>query len=272
MIGKKKISGQTIAIIILAVILLITVAFGAVYAFYSAKSNAITGKIVMANLNIDLISEKAGESGKSEIAISNGTNVVPGQELNNSPLKVVNRSNASDIYLIVVYEVNAIKMLYDKDGNVVKDLQGNIVYGDKVIDEKKKPVIDVGAEYLNDTDKITIAGSNPNWIDYLFVYTNPDSTVSKYRCLVSTKSYSKGNEEAQTIEVIGENELKLHRSMGDSYQQTSISFVFQAYAIGASDSIFGFTNQTTKEEKCYKIVSTIYESVEYKFLNVTVNS
>lgn len=272
MVGKKKISGQTIAIIILAVVLLLTVAFGGVYAFYSAKSNTMTGKIVMANLNIDLISGQTGESGKSEIVISNGTNVVPGQELNNSPLKIVNRSNAESIYFIVVYEVNAIKMMYDKDGKLIKDNMGNVVYGDKVIDINEKPVIDIGAEYINTYNQISYSGNNKDWIDYLFVYENADSTLTKYRCLVSTKSYGKGNEESQTIEVIGENRLKLHHLMGDDYQQTSISFAFQAYAIGADDSTFNFTSETTKEERCNKIVTAIYESVEYKFLDATVNS
>ena len=66
---KNKMSGQTIAIIILAVLLILAIGFGGVYAYYSARSNSVTGKIVMANLKISL--ESPG-SDRSEIVISNG--------------------------------------------------------------------------------------------------------------------------------------------------------------------------------------------------------
>ena len=258
---NKKISGQTIAIIILAVILLITIAFGGVYAFYSAKSNKATGKIVMANLNIDLYADNDGptSSGKSEIVISNGTNVVPGQELKNSPLMISNRSN-SDIYLIVVYEVNAVKL----------DEHGNKLANGDVVDPKVKPVIDIGAPYINPINNINYNGTNQDWVDYVFTYEHQDQTRSVYRCLVSTKSHNKYNEDYQTVEVIGENKLKLHHLMGDDYQQTSISFTFQAYAIGANS--FSFETNIAPADRCNQIVSAIYESVEYKFLDATINT
>ena len=44
--------------------------------------------IIMANLKISLISG-VGDSGKTEIVISNGVNVLPGQPLQNSPLIVM---------------------------------------------------------------------------------------------------------------------------------------------------------------------------------------
>ena len=97
---KKKISGQTIAIIILAIVLIVTIAFGGVYAFYSESSNQITGKIMMAHLSIGLYSDNDVDS--SVIVISNGTNIVPGEELKNSPLKIENYSTAP-IYLVIVY-------------------------------------------------------------------------------------------------------------------------------------------------------------------------
>ena len=104
---KKKISGQTLAIIILTALLIIAVTFGGVYAFYSARSNQVTGEIRMATLSIGFGWEaETGESICSAIVLSNGKQVVPGQELNNTPLVVTNESQAS-IYLIIVYEVNA---------------------------------------------------------------------------------------------------------------------------------------------------------------------
>ena len=86
---KKKISGQTIAIIILTALLVIAISFGGVYAFYSARSNKVSGRVMMATLSLSMSS---GSSDKSEIVISNGVDVVPGQPLKNSPLVVKNLS------------------------------------------------------------------------------------------------------------------------------------------------------------------------------------
>ena len=95
---KKKISGQTITIIVLTILLVLTIGFGGVYAYQTARSKKVTGQIVMANLTISM---EAGGSNKSEIVISNGTNLVPGQQLKNSPLTIQNISSV-DVYLIVV--------------------------------------------------------------------------------------------------------------------------------------------------------------------------
>ena len=130
---KNKMSGQTIAIIILAILLILAIGFGGVYAFYSARSNSVTGKVVMANLKIALESGTE-ESEKSEIVISNGVNIVPGQPLENSPLIIKNLSSV-DIYLVVVYEINAIT-------------QDKI----EIEDEFKNPVLGLGVEYINSID------------------------------------------------------------------------------------------------------------------------
>ena len=263
--GNKKISGQTLTIIILAALLTVAIAFGGVYAYYSASSRKVTGKIIMANLNIDLISDTTA-SGKSEIVISNGTNVVPGQELKNSPLMVVNKSNAS-IYLVIVYEVNAVKI--DGDGNKID--------GSDVVDKKEKPIIDIGAPYYNPSEDLSpekssmYNGTNIHWIDYVFTYEH-ESVTYTYRCLVSTDAYTRSGDDAQVVEVIGENKLKLHYLMGDDYQQTSISFAFQAYAIGSETAGLQFDSNVDQAERCQTIVSAIFKSVEHKFLDATINN
>ena len=259
---NKKISGQAIAIIILAVLLLITIAFGGVYAFYSARSNKMTGTIVMANLNIDLRSYEYGtKSARSEIVISHGTNFVPGQELKNSALMVVNKSaELVPIYLIVVYEIKATKL----------DEHGEIIPGDTVIDKMKNPLIDIGAEYINPIDNIVLEKThNNNWVDYVFSHTK-DGETKKYRCLVTTSTYAKPKDVVEhEIKVIGENELKLHYKMSNEYQRTSLAFAFQAYAIGAES--FQFEEGATNADKCNQIVSAIYESVEYKFFEDVIS-
>ena len=267
---KKKFSGQTIAIIILAVLLLITIAFGGVYAFYTAKSNKISGKIVMANLKISLVTE-TDKSDKSEIVISNGVNVVPGQPLENSPLIVKNLSSVG-IYLVVVYEINA----------KIEKTVNNVAVTETVKDEHKSPVLGLGFEYINsvypDMSSTRYVDSD-KWIDYVFhaeqedtSYEDADGEIvhvkKMYRCLVSMVGFAK----EEDVTVIGENKLSLAAAMGDEYQSASISFTFQAYAIGDQTFNGQFNEDTTKEAKCEAIVSAIYESQNYKFLNIKVNS
>ncbi|MBQ9795411.1 MAG: hypothetical protein IJW36_00420 [Clostridia bacterium] len=256
MVKKKKISGQTLAIIILAVLLLLTIGFGGVFAYYSARSNKVSGKIVMANLKISLESGagNTGESDKSEIVISNGVNVVPGQPLENTALVIRNLSS-TDIYLAVVYEINATR-------------QDKTVIEDDFVD----PVLGLGVEYINSTNteaNDTTGVSNQTWIDFVF---NGEQEGKLYRCLVSMVSFSPTAETENGIVVIGENKLSLAGSMGNEYQNTSISFTFQAYAIGAGSFTDEFAKNPTKAEKCQSIVSKIYESQSYTFLNVSVNN
>ena len=240
---KKKISGQTIAIIILAALLLLTIAFGGVFAYYSARSNKVSGKIVMANLKISLEAGN-GESDKSEIIISKEEHVVPGQPLENYPLIVRNLSTV-DIYLIVVYTLNATKE--DEDGNEVK-----------VADQYVNPVIEIGSDYCNPSANKTSVyeGNDKQWIDYVF----ETESGEKYRCLVSTVSFKPTSKDGEGITVIKEDKLMLAKAMNNDYQSTSISFTFQAYAIGAASFTNDEINETTSmENRCQKIVSAIYD-------------
>jgi len=250
MVKKKKLSGQTVVIIILAILLLLTIGFGGVFAYYSARSNKVSGKIVMANLKISLESG-TGESDKSEIVISNGVNVVPGQPLENSPLIIRNLSTVS-IYLIVVYEINAFKP--DKT---------------EISDDYIDPVLGLGVEYINPihseaNDNIGV--NNPVWIDYVF---KAEAENKLYRCLVSMTDFAPTAENENGITIIGENKLSLAGAMGNDYQNTSISFTFQAYAIGSATD-FGLSSNPSKQEKCEKIVSTIYKAQDKTFLNINV--
>lgn len=246
---KKKISGQTIAIIILAIMLVLSIGFGGVYAFYSSRSNKISGKIMMANLKIALDS---GTSEKTEIVISNGVNVVPGQPLENSPLIIRNLSSVN-VYLVIVYEVNATKQS-DKT---------------TVVDERKVPVLGLGLEYINSIHpeySSTISVSNNQWVDYVF---NAEEESKTYRCLVSIVSFAPTAEDESGITVIPENKLSLSGQMGNEYQGTMLAFTFQAYAIG-SESGFGFEESDSNAVKCEEIVTAIYDTQDHRFLNADV--
>lgn len=227
---KKRMSGQTIAIIILSILLLLTACFGGVYAYYSTNTNKVSGRVVMANLNIKL-QAGIGESASSEILVSNGV-FVPGQNLENTPLIVVNESN-TPIYLSIVYKVNA------------SDLQTGAPLEDY---DDSKPLIDIGI------DEQSI------WYDYLFVANNYMGEEVRLRCLI-TKAPQYPTETNEFITVIEENALSLPKSWGNEFQNMQISFLFQAYAIG-SNSI-DISSEDTIEQRCEKIMSAIYEAFDY---------
>ncbi len=248
---KKKLSGQTIAIIILAILLLLAIGFGGVYAFYTARSSKISGQIVMANLKISLDSG-VGDSGKTEVVISNGVNVIPGQRLENSPL-IVNNLSTVPIYLVVVYELNAVS----NDGEKIQDRFGD-------------PVLGVGFEYVNSYNtsfNSNIGVSNRFWVDFVFKadsVDHADTEVGKiYRCFVTMLPLEK----EQSSTVIEENTLSLAREMGNEYQNTTIFMRFQAFAIGSGMKEFeNFNTETPSATKCQTIVSEVYKSQDCRFL------
>lgn len=243
---RKKLSGQTITIIILAILLLISLVFGVVFAFYSARTNVVSGKIVMANLNIELKSIDADNSEASAIVISNGTNVVPNEMLENSPLIVTNKSSVP-IYLMVCYELKAFK---GENETPVKD-------------NYNKAVIDIDCNYINPSKNIYNVNKNTPWVDYVFTSSQSGET-KQYRCFVSTAIYATDSTGEQEIVVIPQNGLKLSRDMGNDYQSSTIAFTFQAFAV-AADS-FNFSSTSTTAYKCEQIVSSIYEFQGYTLL------
>ena len=260
---KKKFSGQTITIIILAVLLVLAIGFGGVYAFYSAKTSKVSGNVYMATLNIEMDTG----SEKSEITISNAVNIVPGQPLYNTPLKINNKSSEEiEVYIIVVYRVNAsVDVKISEDETISKN----------IVDKYEKPVLGLGYEYINSIDSSenrTDGVITNDWIDYVFDAPEQDT---QYRVLVSMVTFGPtifdkdGIPDPKTqITVIGENQLTLSKAMGNDYQGAHISFTFQAFAIGQGSFITEITPQTTKQQKAEIITRGIYESQDCSFLNI----
>ena len=257
---KKKVSGQTLAIIILGALLLITITFGGVFAFYTARTSQVSGKILMANLNIALGAEDSSD--KSEIIIDNAEYIVPGQILTNTPLIVRNLSTV-DILLVVVYELYAKKTIVNELGEEIE-----VAVEDAFIN----PVFGLGCEYYNskhpnykeEFDVNLGEIYNEDWDDFVF-YGERENKY--YRCLVSTKPIAKHSDtnRSNAVTVIGENKLSLHKLMGSEYVDSTLSFTFQAYAVGAATD-FGITNEDTGFDRCQKVVSFVYEAQGYKFL------
>ncbi len=225
---KKKLTGQTVAIIILAILLLLTVVFGGVYAYYSSASNKITGRISMANLKISMNGD-SGESGSSQILLTNGL-CVPGQSLNDTPLTIKNESN-TPIYLMVVYSVNA-----TEDG----DPTSNPIDVDLT-----KPLISIG----NDTD----------WFDHYFK-DETGVTDTEFRCLISTRSIEPTQE---YVTVIEKDRLSLHaKNVGNDFMAKNVSFSFQAYAISTRslDSVIDADDSMLR--RCQIIASAIFSAYD----------
>ncbi|MBO5954962.1 MAG: hypothetical protein J6Q13_03245 [Clostridia bacterium] len=269
---KKKFSGQTIAIIILAIMLILAIGFGGVYAFYTARSNQVIGKVQLATLSIRLDPtndpEGSTESEESQIAISNYVNVVPGQALENTPLKVLNESESINIYLAVVYKIDA-TVEETKDGQKVT----------RVIEDKfEESVLGLGYEYIN---SIHPEKSSKKWLEYEtwvdYVFDAPEEDT-QYRVLVSMQAFEptvfdkEGKPIEKQITVIAENQLSLSGAMGDDYQGASISFTFQAFAIpeasfnNPNNENSYISSSTTKADKAEIITRGIYESRGCKFI------
>lgn len=239
---KKKLSGQTITIIILAILLLVTVIFGGVYAYYSQKSTQVQGMIKMANLKIEMNAGGSGSSGSSTL-LNTSSVYVPGQNLPNSALTVTNTSN-TNIYLVVVYSVKAVK--YDE--------QTNQPTGEIADYDFEHPVIDIA-------DNIDATGKK-KWEDFRF----QDSTNNTdFRYLIIADPIAPPVEgQSNIIDVIPEGKLMLSRELGNNYQACTITLTFRAYCIG-SDSLQDEINRNlgsnpTTEAKCNYIMNTIYQA------------
>lgn len=224
--ANKKVSGQTIVIIVLAILLILTVCFGGVYAYYSSRTSMVSGRIIMANLEISVDSS----SGMSETLISQDI-YWPGMTLKNSSLTIKNSSN-TDIYIAVVYSVVCYQ---DNEQEFIKY-------------DTSQPIIDVGADKEGSL-----------WTDYEFRSTRKGEEIA-IRCLITKEPVLTTTSK---VEVIPEDGLKLSVHMGDEFQRKIISFMFQAYAISSGSVESEFPQDATQEQKCNVIMNGIYEAYEH---------
>ncbi len=236
--SKNRISKQTIAIIVLIILLIFTISFGGVYAYYSSTTTKVNGRITMANLNINLDGTHTDTAGNYSILFKTNGYVYPGQTLENTPLIITNRSN-TEIYLAVAYSVNA------DDVNV----------------DKSDPLIE-------------IRENNGDWYDYLYTAKDSNNEIKvdsennpiQYRCLISKVVPPCSNDVGDIITVIGENCLKLPITWDNELQNKTVTFSFQAFAIGANLDEFDFDKTTPQDDaKSEKIMQTIYKAFDYNF-------
>lgn len=230
---KKKLSGQTVTIIILAILLLLTCIFGGVYAYYSTTSSKISGIVQMANLKIQMNAGGTGSSGSSELLHTNSY-YIPGQVLPNTALTVTNSSN-TNVYLAVVYTVKAIN---NESSHEITDY------------DLSNPLIGIHGD--------------TTWFDGR--YTNVEHDADFRYLMIPTPIAPASSDDGKVISVIPEGKLKLHEKMGNAYQSTIITLTFRAYVIGSDQQelkdALGQTNGTNTE-KCNVIMGAIFKAFDY---------
>ncbi|MBQ8430478.1 MAG: hypothetical protein IJX26_00830 [Clostridia bacterium] len=109
---KKTTSKQTIAIVVLTILLVLSIAFGATYSYFNGSSEGyISGNVVTATLDVALTGPDGQASSFS--LHTEGSEVIPGQPLNNTALKVNNLSPVTT-YMVVTFALG----IQDNDTNV----------------------------------------------------------------------------------------------------------------------------------------------------------
>ncbi len=100
--AKKGISKQNVAIIVLSILLLLSIVFGATYSYFNGSAeNKIAGSITTATLKVELGGSDFSDS--SSFSLHTGdSNVVPGQALYNTELRIKIDSSIKT-YMMVTY-------------------------------------------------------------------------------------------------------------------------------------------------------------------------
>ena len=206
---KKKTSGQSIVIVILSILLLVSIGFGVTYSYYNGKTNLVTGSITTANLSIALHGEQFGQT--TEFSISAPINeafLVPGNGLYNLKLNLYNQCN-EDTYIVVVYSLSAIKTLEN---------------GSKV---------DITPQLTN-TPAIGFqegAFDSQKWKSITYNCTNLTNT--SYTCLVGLNSFASRDlsTDGYYINVLQENKIKIPEQWTNLLQNCDVTISIMAYAI-----------------------------------------
>lgn len=234
---KKGTSKQNIAIIVLIVLLLLSITFGATYSYFNGSTNQVTGgSITTAILRIDL----AGEYDPSQIEIGSGRDgitilqgkIVPGQPLANTALSIYNYSEVAT-YMMVIFTFSAEKAT---TGEVVdtKDLDVLDIQDGSTCDGWVKHTYTCndgskmyGVVYMGNSESGEIGkgdGVIPKWQDAV---TDPNANYS-------------------ILNVLTSDCLQAPTSWGNALQGCTLTFSFTAYAVqteGMSEIYTGIVNE-----------------------------
>ena len=238
---KKKSNGQSIVIVILSILLLISIGFGITYSYYNGKSNLVKGTITTANLSIELQgSDTSGQTTEFSISAPYGEEfLVPGNNLNNVQLNLFNKCN-QETYMVVVYTLSAVKNDGSKE-DVTSQLTNMpaISFQENAID----PAI---------------------WRPISYRCSNIDAT---YTCLAGINPFdSRGETDGKYIPVLTPNSIRIPEQWNDILQNCSVTISVTAYAIQAKnlgreyeDAILDAVEASDMEAKAQAIAKAVLE-------------
>lgn len=213
---KKKVSKQNIAIIVLSVLLLVSIGFGATYSYFNGRSDTLSsGSVTTATLNVSLHNggddDNPASSDTAPFQLHDSTDkVVPGQPLINTALQLKNNS-PTEVYAVVVYTLTYTDnkgVVHDNPIEVIPmDLQKNTVGSgwrkatyEKEDGSKIYALVHLGAKDLSGNN--TTAGEG-------------------YGVLGANTA----------TDVLGVNCLKIPETWNNDMQGATITLTFQAYII-----------------------------------------
>ena len=250
---KKGSSKQNVAIIVLIVLLLLSITFGATYSYFNGSTRQVMGgSVTTAILKIQLVGDIQDEYGNDAITIT-GDNIVPGQPLINAALAIHNYSRAGT-YMMVVFEFTATKTdtgeVVDTSGLDVLDLRTKATSGGWVKDTyickdgvtKIHSVVYMGSDEYSNNGYGTgiIPGYDPSTgTDYMLL------SVLDADCLKSPSSW--------------DNKL----------QGCTIQFTFQAYAVQA-EGLSEFNSGVVNEDADTRRASIATAIIDICGLDTTV--
>lgn len=203
---KRKSNMQNVIIIILCILLLISIGFGVTYSYYNGKSNLVKGTITTANLSINLSAEdEFGQTTEFSISAPFGEEfLVPGNNLNNVELNLLNKCN-QETYMVVVYSLSAFKN-----------------------DSSKADVTD----QLRNMPAISFQENTIDTSVWMPITYNCSSINASYTCLVGINPFeSKGQTDGRQINVLKPNSIKIPEQWNDTLQNCSVTISVTAYAI-----------------------------------------
>lgn len=106
---KKGTSKQNIAIIVLSLLLLLSIIFGATYSYFNGVTGElISGTVTTATLKVEISGYDTDLKEEATFQLArdnNDENIVPGQPLTNTALRI-NNSSPVNTYMVVTYSLN----------------------------------------------------------------------------------------------------------------------------------------------------------------------
>lgn len=201
---KKKSNSQSIIIIVLSILLVVSIAFGVTYSVYNGKTNLVKGTITTANLAIEL-HDKSGKTTEFSISAPFGEEyLIPGNNLNNIELNLFNKSSRKT-YLVVLYTLSATKISTGED--VTNEL-------------KNTPAISFRENAINTNV----------WQPISYECKNTSAT---YTCLVGINEFNgRGDTSGYYINVLPTNAIKIPAAeWGPTLMDCNVTISVLAYAI-----------------------------------------